>query len=885
MSTPGILPAGALGSRLQAAADFPSRAPFLFPRSWPAALCPPWRPALGGSLWGADRPSCRNTHSGPGASINPRVDAAVFGAQPDALLTTDSIDLSEAQFDFGAEIEYLQDVLDVLIKAPSLETKVELLLANPRAAGFFQGSSAGSESMEHIQQLPLQDAYLLYCLPVMNQWEVLAVPPADGDWPTALRQLAEVLRKCDVFYDAIGGLIGYQIKVCQLILEGKDGEECSPMEESCPPEGELRQCFLEPPSLDISQDQAKALAAAVEGLRVVIPLGGAGDRLGLVCERTGDSLPTAMLQYCGRTLLEAIIRDLQAREYLYFRVFGEQKTTPVAVMTSDAKGNHSRIAQLLSDKGWFGRGVGSFSLFCQPLVPVVSVEDGKWLVSAPLDPLLKPGGHGVIWKLMQDNGVFSWLQSSGRRAALVRQISNPLAGTDKTLLALSGIGRSRQHAFGFASCERAVGAAEGMNVLVEETVAPHGGERVSERRYGITNVEYTEFERLGITDEASGDGASTSMYPANTNILYVGLEQAVEQLQKGFLKGGGAVLPGMIFNLNKRITYTDVLTGVERSVRAGRMECTMQNLADCFRTPLDMPPGNSEADSRMLDTFLVYNLRRRTTSSAKRKLKPGSTHIHQTPDGSFLDLQRNGRDVLSMCGMEVPKLGGVTDYLDNGPGFVFLFHPALGPVWEVVQQKIRGGKLGSRSELVLEVTEVDIDNLVLCDSASLQITAECVMGHHAAPASLATQNGEEVLSSGTAAAEGDGEMLIYSNRCGRVRLYNVTVENSGIDWEAPGNCFWAHHLSRRETCEVLLHGNAELEARDCLLAGDLRLEVPDGHRLTLTSSTDGSLLQCLEPLSGSGPSWEWAYSIQEASSRIELTMGERLSPKGHLELK
>jgi len=140
MSTPGILPAGALGSRLQAAADFPSRAPFLFPRSWPAALCPPWRPALGGSLWGADRPSCRNTHSGPGASINPRVDAAVFGAQPDALLTTDSIDLSEAQFDFGAEIEYLQDVLDVLIKAPSLETKVELLLANPRAAGFFQGS-------------------------------------------------------------------------------------------------------------------------------------------------------------------------------------------------------------------------------------------------------------------------------------------------------------------------------------------------------------------------------------------------------------------------------------------------------------------------------------------------------------------------------------------------------------------------------------------------------------------------------------------------------------------------------------------------------------------------------------------------------------------------
>lgn len=83
-------------------------------------------------------------------------------------------------------------------------------------------------------------------------------------------------------------------------------------------------------------------------------------------------------------------------------------------------------------------------------------------------------------------------------ARLALLSSNPLAGTDTTLLALAGTGRDRGHAFGFASCERAVGAAEGMNVLVEERMAIPGG---SERRYGITNVEYTEFERLGITDE------------------------------------------------------------------------------------------------------------------------------------------------------------------------------------------------------------------------------------------------------------------------------------------------------------------------------------------------------------------------------------------------
>lgn len=62
-------------------------------------------------------------------------------------------------------------------------------------------------------------------------------------------------------------------------------------------------------------------------------------------------------------------------------------------------------------------------------------------------------------------GVFDWFQHQGRLAALIRQISNPMAGVDTTLLALAGTGFSARRAFGFMSCERVVGAAEGMNVL------------------------------------------------------------------------------------------------------------------------------------------------------------------------------------------------------------------------------------------------------------------------------------------------------------------------------------------------------------------------------------------------------------------------------------
>lgn len=61
-------------------------------------------------------------------------------------------------------------------------------------------------------------------------------------------------------------------------------------------------------------------------------------------------------------------------------------------------------------------------LFRQPMVPVVGAADGRWLLPGRLAPAMKPGGHGAIWKLMLDQGVFQWLLRQGREAAVVRQI-------------------------------------------------------------------------------------------------------------------------------------------------------------------------------------------------------------------------------------------------------------------------------------------------------------------------------------------------------------------------------------------------------------------------------------------------------------------------------
>jgi hypothetical protein len=63
---------------------------------------------------------------------------------------------------------------------------------------------------------------------------------------------------------------------------------------------------------------------AMPYLSEILPVGGAGDRLGLRCEVTGEGLPAAMLLYCGRSMMEGLIRDLQAKEYLYWQLTGTQ---------------------------------------------------------------------------------------------------------------------------------------------------------------------------------------------------------------------------------------------------------------------------------------------------------------------------------------------------------------------------------------------------------------------------------------------------------------------------------------------------------------------------------------------------------------------------------
>lgn len=177
-----------------------------------------------------------------------------------------------------------------------------------------------------------------------------------------LKKLLKSLGEVEEFYDCIGGVIGYQIMVLELLFQSTFKKQTTNWSQHIKESMECQ--FLEihaPSGLDLSKNTEYASQAALWGIEglpdlgEIYPLGGSADRLGLVDPDTGECLPAAMLPYCGRTLLEGLIRDLQAREFLYFKIYGKQCITPVAIMTSSAKNNHEHITSLCERLSWFGR--------------------------------------------------------------------------------------------------------------------------------------------------------------------------------------------------------------------------------------------------------------------------------------------------------------------------------------------------------------------------------------------------------------------------------------------------------------------------------------------------------------------------------------------------
>ena len=530
------------------------------------------------------------------------------------------------------ELKYLKILTDQLRACSDLHSrlsvldrdlKVIMLLEKP---SFLRSLLAG---------LSPECSLVIKSLVAMGQEHLLVQESMHG--MDQCRALLNDLLPVESFYKDIGGIAGYHYTLLSLM--------CSETEE-------VGQDYLyhRPPGRDISHQSREVDAHILEGIRALeymaelYPVGGAADRLHLIEPETGLLLPAARLHFCGKTLLEALIEDVQAREYLFYKLHGKQITLPVGMMTSHEKDNHRQILSICEQNGWFGRPKEAFHFFCQPAVPLVDKE-GKWCQSPEGRLLMKPGGHGVIWKLAQESGIFDAWKKRGVKKILVRQINNPVAGCDYGLLAFAGIGWAENKAFGFASCPRQVEAAEGINVLLQK-------KQDALDEYCLTNVEYCDFKKWGIEDKPSQEGGDYSLFPSNTNILFADLNSIEAAINR-------CPIPGTIVNL-KKIALLD-------NNQAARLESTMQNIADCLIDHCD-PAANEKGEQlqQALRTFLTYHVRRKTISTTKRAFSGGS--FLETPEGCFYDILQNARDLLiHFCQYDVPMLDSCERTLCHGP--------------------------------------------------------------------------------------------------------------------------------------------------------------------------------------------------------------------------
>lgn len=717
------------------------------------------------------------------------------------------------------QISKLTQLQQKLLAVDTLDKRLEILNKESTVNEFLAHSKTLSR---FIETATTEQEYVLKEIIAIGQGPVVLKLPQESDiYLPHIKQLANSLLPTERFYNIMGGIVGYHLTMLKLLR----GQDLGPFRDvidvkySAPPLTDIRE---RTPS--VNQAILYALQHLAE-IGEVYVVGGAGDRLNLRDAATNEPLPVACLHFQNHTLLHGLVRDAQAREYLHFKLYGNQVITPIAMMTSQEKNNHQHILNICKELDWFGRGEDAFFFFSQPGGPVITTN-GDWSLKSPLTITMKPGGHGVLWKLIQDHKALDWFEQHGCQKLLVRQINNPVACTDYGILAFLGFGLEQGKSFGMASCDRLVNRPEGMSALIETRK-----DNVFE--YRISNIEYTEFGKRGIKDTPKEPETEVSRFPANTNVLLADIDAIKEVLPK-------CPLPGLLVNAKTVAPFIDADWNVTE-VPAGRLETTMQNIADFMVDQYDHPLPSEK--HRELKTFATYYERSKTLSTTKNSLKDPN-QIVGTPEGCFYDVLKNYHELLERhCGWTMPTLASPQQAIRH-PTFLTLLHPALGPLFSIAAQKLRRSSMSEGSELEIEGTEILIDNITL--SGSLRILCNEALGHT------------------------EGSRSIYSNNSGKCSLQHVKISNSGVDYENSGP-LWRHDIIRHESLTIILHGNAEFHAENVSFNGNQIIEVHNGERLVAKAGANGGI--AFERHSISSPSWYWNYRVDHDEiilSRQEL---------------
>ena len=618
-----------------------------------------------------------------------------------------------------------------------------------------------------LEQLSQDEEYILKLMVLINQEHILFCQE-EIDLLKKLKALSDRLLEIEKFYSPIGGIVGYHNTFMYLLKKINSKNE--------------NVKYLKPEAINIEKKDFLTQSLIDEGLKnldriaLICPMGGAGERLNLVNKKTKQPLPVAKLNFMGKTLLQNIIEDIQSLEYLYYKNFNKEILTPIVIMTSDARHNHIEIHKILEKNSWFNRSKESFFFIKQPSVPLIA-ENGLWALNSPLSLALKPSGHGAIWKLMKEKKGFDFLKKHSRTKALIRQINNPIANCDYTLLAFIGAGFRDDKKFGFATCPQDPDCQEGVVVLKET--------KVKDRfLYNYSNIEYTDFYKNDLLNELSNDFKNHLF--TNTNILFADINEMEEVVEKD-------PFPGLMINLKSTVYTTDENNKFSK-IKAGRLESMMQNISDSI---LDEKKEQlKENDQKELKSFITFSTRSKTISPIKKAYQLGKP-LGETPIGAYFDLLKNYVDLLkNSCHMKLPDFQELQHFLLKGPSIVININPILGPLYSVISQKIIGGEIIRGSEMQLEIAELMLDNIYL--------------------------NGSLIIK-----APLKNETNFINHKC---ELKNVIINNEGIDFSY-NNIFYQNEIRRNGYLKIILNDESEFYAKNIVFKQSEEIVVPPKCRM------------------------------------------------------
>ncbi len=563
-----------------------------------------------------------------------------------------------------------QEIDHILLKvesASSVFEKIDILNRLKRVTSYFDKLTLQSS---FFSSLSPECEYVIKALITIGQEHVFEAQSNIEDF----RNLLLELNQFESDYNSYGGILGYQKEIFAVLTSSEN--KITPHIE--PPKG----IDLTKSNTDVDNYIHKGIAH-LDKIAEVYVLGGVADRLSYKENQMGPNLPAAILPLMGKELLSLLIRDLEAREYLFQKLFGKKIITPIVMMTSNDKKNHDCIFAFCEKKKWFNRPKSSFYFIKQPLIPAFD-KQGKWALEKPSKLLLKPGGHGEIWHLAYQEKILSILSLQSIETLLFRQVNNPVASSDYGLLGFIGYGANKNKKFGFLSCKRKLHTKEGVNVFVKNGL-----------QEGIASIEYCHFSKYGMEDALSPED-QYSKYPSNTNILFVDIKKLIEIFD-------AKTLYQPIANFK---THTIFDRGKEIQAEIARLETLAQDLA------VELHENKQ--------TFISYYQRQKTISTTKQL--SSNTQL-ETPVSCLYDIATNHAEILSThCKLHIPKLPSRNDFEKNGPSFLFDFHPALGPIYSIIGHKIQRGSIDFGAELYLEIVDVSIRDLQL--QGSLRICGD-----------------------------------------------------------------------------------------------------------------------------------------------------------------